>query len=403
MTLPAMFKYYNMGQLIDSYESKRETAVIFKAKYDENENCDDDDVDMKANLTVWKAKYELAEADLVLIQTAMENLDLKHKADLQQSIIEVSATSNTAKPAANPGHNSHVLQMGNYITANVDIFDPNGGHVITFLSQLRLAYSLYVENSRYGLLLEEDFIRCAKSRLCLIVLEQLNDEKASFANFEAFEKLMTEKFAGLSTSFQLLQTCMDLEIRKGEAISAFATRVSRDMNYVSKAITAKFSEAKNRQMTAADSFNMVAGLRVLDMVKQLYPDVHKQMAAVSLDKMYSVTEVASEASRLIQHYKGTADSEFSGYNKPGGNRMRRDEPSKDKSETPKPSWWKEVCPAGPECSAKLKCKLYHSIKQRKTWKKLAKEESSALATAGTFQLPEEHHMRSMGQPSTNFG
>ena len=368
------FNLYSMDQLIVQFEAKRISSAVLKAKIKKNRSTSDDDV--KANLIEWEAELDLTEADIIAIQQAMEKLDTSQKEALQNSLFQ---TQNSSQPA---GYNAQVMQMGNYIATNVNIFDPNGGHVITFLSQLKLAHSLYCEDTRFGDSLEEDLFRCAKGRLSSIVLEQLNSEnKASFANFEAFEKAMTEKYADLSTSFQLLQTCMDLEMKPAEGVSAFATRVSREMSHVAKAISAKFSATKSREMSAGDAFDMMAGLRLLDMVRQFHPEVHRHMSGVSLDKMFSVTEVANEASRLIQHYKGTATEEFSGFAKRSG--------------------WREKCPDGADCSNMLKCKLYHSYNQRQAFKRKqqnSENEAEALL-AGTFELP--HHMRSMAQPASN--
>ena len=79
-------------------------------------------------------------------------------------------------------------------------------------------------------------------------------------------------------------------------------------------------------MTAADLLNMFGGLRLLEYIRYRHPDVHKQMAGSSLDNLFTIRGVASEASRLVHLWKDSPESQTC-FSRPGGSAQKRNDKS----------------------------------------------------------------------------
>ena len=369
----ASYDKFNRNELIAEINRMETSIATCKAKAKAFKGTEDND--MKVKVIEWEAMIELH-------KTKLE----KATAALAAPAAEQPSTEQNIKTAVP----SFILgRMHNYIQERVPLFDPNEGAVHTFISKLKIAYDLFVTNdSMYGPLLEGEFIRSALTRINSITLERLSSEKkATFTKFEDLEKLLAEEFAHLSTAYQLLQSFFAIDMQENETISALATRLDRLMNHVAGSIEKKFvatkvktenkgnkSDAESTVMTARDVFSMLAGQRLLDFIQYRHPNVHMQMAVTKLDNLFTITDVASEANRLICLNKGTRDSMncFGGnnlYERAGNNKQEHAEDDSDRRQ----------CKYGSRCRSLIKrgkCNFGHTDEEKKKAIALAEKEST---------------------------
>ena len=323
------------------------SIAINKARVEASK--DSEDADIKLKVIDWGAEVTYDTARQTEANKALETL--LEKVDNETT----ETTTNGSSSAANSHIPSYIVQqMTTYVRERVGIFDPNEVSVHTFISSLKRAYELYVTtDTRYGTHLENDFVRAATSRLNGTTLERLVSQgKSNFTSFDNMEKVLTKEYSHLSTAFQLLQSFYEIDRQENETISALATRLSGMMTHVADAIVAKFAarntstqsadEQKHTVMTASDVFDMLAGQRLLDFIRHRHPKVHSEMAARSLDNMFSITDVANEATRLIQLLKCT-DQGSNYYGSTGGNNQKHGQPDTIEKKTTRPCKFRGKC------------------------------------------------------------
>ena len=296
-------------------------------EFDISQNEASSDGTMKNNVLKWRKSLSRAQANK---DAVLEELEKKSKNST------VKSTNSVLSPPS-----SSINTMINYIDREVGKFDPTITPVSTFLSELKTAHDLYItHDQQWGSHLETYFLRAAKSRMDQVTLETLTAQnKVSFKSFKDFQTVLTEEFAHLSTGFQLFDTVWEMELHDNESMASLATRLNRQMSHAGTAIRSKFQAANGTDMTAQDAFDMFAALRFLEFIRFQHPDVHKQMAGSTLDKMFSVTAVANEATKLIQLYRDSDQSSHTLACRPGGSLMRRTEENKNRTKKP-PKWFK---------------------------------------------------------------
>ena len=209
--MSSVYDFMQMDQLCSEILQFGKSVVVLKKQI--NANKADDNA--KDKVLQWEGELQFAEEQIEVAKTAAKRRNAESG---DRSIISSDRDAPTAV----------INQMTSYIKDKVMEFDPNITPVHTFVSQLRIAYSLFIENNtKYGRSLEDDFIRAALSRLNSTTLEQLTS-KGRLSNLEKFEnlsKILEEEYCHLSTSFQLLQSFFELDIEKDGNIDSIASRL----------------------------------------------------------------------------------------------------------------------------------------------------------------------------------
>ena len=326
-------------------EYRKLKADIDDTEIDIDENKDSTDDKVITQVTKWRKALTRLNDSISELETELER---RKTASSSQSVQPVQ--SGRTPP------NYKINNMANYINTRVGIFDPGEKSVSIFLSELKTAHDLYVTGDKeWGTVLEGDFLLAAKSRLTQTTLENLSAQEISdFKNFEDFKSKLTKQYAHLSTGFQMLSDVWSMDMKDGEDYTVIGTRLNCQMQSAGQAIEAKFSAEKQKVMTVQDAFSMLAGLRLLEFVRHKDPEVYRQMAGSTLDKVFTVTEVAKEAHRFVSLYRG-CDSSHTLYQKPGGSAQQRDGTEKTKRNGKR---YKPKCPKGTECKDK-KCLEKH--------------------------------------------
>ena len=410
----AAYKYMDTGALVNGIVRLQKEMVDQRYEMSLLEPLTSDN---SAIMKLGKLKLRLEENE-ELKKAAEAELETKFKANAGAENLQNQQSSQRLSPPT-----SSVNAMTNHINTRVVEFDPTSVPVSSFLSDLRNAYEVYITgDTKDGALLEEYFIRAAKSRMTSITLENLSCQgKSTFGSFKEFCQVLTDEYADLSTGFQMLSSVWEMSMRDNESLTAFATRMNRQMAHSGAAIIAKFKKAKNvDSMSAQEAFNMVAGLRFLDFVRDRHPDVHRQMAGTSLNNHFSVTEIANEANRLVSMLKGSATSQTL-HSRPGGSQMQRrdnqnanrgrnnnrrsDNRQSDKTAGDDKDKSDDIpdCNYGRMCTRRHKCQYKHPpspVRKSKWQKKKSKGDSQNNATSSGengFHEPNNTVMEAMSE------
>ena len=177
----------------------------------------------------------------------------------------------------------YVAQVGQLIVPNLD----------RWISEMDRIHTLEIkEDTEF----EEDFVKMVKRQLPPNIFTQLSESGTEAKTWTALRTYLVSNFGSKISVFQHLTKLHDLQLRKGENVSTFASKLEEQLYSASLHIMKAFKSNNNNttEMSSQHVFKLFGAMLLSVQLRNTHPTVYRSMVK-NMDRHWSATSLAAES------------------------------------------------------------------------------------------------------------
>ena len=236
-------------------------------------------------------------------EQAKQDIQEQLKEDLKNAITQMKDAFNNMPVPNQPALTSKDT-FNEYVmaTKKQTIFDSiknvgklNSASVDTWISHMDAIYNIDIIEDNA---LEPSFIKGVKRTLNPTQLSTLTKSGKDVSTWAKFKAYLLDSYGSKISVFQHLHNLWNLELREGESITSYGSRVEQQIHSAKSHIKKVFSSNNNNaEMDCDAAFNLFGAMLTSLQIKQSHNSIYRQMLR-NMDKHWDSNSLSGEAQNL---------------------------------------------------------------------------------------------------------
>ena len=220
---------------------------------------------------------------------------------------EINKSQSFHQPQANADYREEAFIATTFSRFMVDTpkLDGSSHAAFTqFLGRLKIFHRAHVTGHTSRL---RPFINCVYAHLDISIERQIGTELLASDSWEVAKSLLEKNFGDKSHFYLLLFEVWDIEFDNKKPVAHFAAEIAQKMIEAKGAISAAFQAHRQKELEAADVFEVIEAMLLYIQLRAHLPEVYNQISP-SLSNVFNIQEMARLAQQTIQNRVDTSVS-----------------------------------------------------------------------------------------------